>query len=335
MSVLDVRELAALEPSAAAALCAGHAFDDYRRYRRIAPEHALAYLVERLQRTAALADARRIAAFEPDGALAGLLVLQHLPEDSALFGMRMAGVPFALVRRGHAAPRHVLRSLLAALPELVARERIAHVAFRVDTADIDAYQEFTSAGFRLVETLVSMTYDTERRGTGVVAPREHGFDGVLRPVEARDVLAIEELAARSFTLNRYHLDEHLPKRDAGLLMARWAKSYCEQHLAGGRDAFVWVAEGTGGRLAGFLGHKLDRDLERHTLVRVSGRALLAVADPRSGVGRMLSQHHVWTSAADYKDADTQLNNYGMIKVSFDLDMEMVRTKYTFHRWYGS
>lgn len=335
MSVLDVRELALLEPSAAAALCAGHAFDDYRRYRRIEPAHALAHLIERVQRTAAQADARRLAAFDAGGELVGLLVLQRLPDDSALFGMRMAAIPFALVRHGHPSPRQVLRSLLAALPDLVASERCAHVAFRVDTADIDAYQEFTSAGFRLVETLVSMTYDTERRGGGVVDPREHGFDGAIRPVEARDVLAIEELAARAFTLNRYHLDEHLPKRNAGLLMARWAKSYCEQALQPGGDAGVWVAESAARRLAGFLGHRIDRDLERHTGARVSGRALLAVADPRSGVGRMLSQHHVWTSAADYKDADTQLNNYGMLKVSFDLDMEMVRTKYTFHRWYGS
>jgi predicted N-acetyltransferase YhbS len=334
MTSLQIRELDALDAGAAIGLCNAYAYDDYRRYRRIAPAHAHAYLVERVQRAAAGAATLRLGAFDERGELVGLLLLQPLADDSALFGMRMAGVPFALVRHGHAAPRHVLRSLLAALPELVARERIVHVAFRVDTADIDAYQEFTSAGFRLVETLVSMTYDTERRGGGVVDPREHGFDGAIRPVVARDVPAIEELAARSFTLNRYHLDEHLPKRDAGLLMARWAASYCEQHLAARGDAFVWVAEAAGGRLAGFLGHKLDRELERHTGVRVSGRALLAVADPRSGVGRMLSQHHVWTSAADYKDADTQLNNYGMIKVSFDLDMEMVRTKYTFHRWYG-
>jgi hypothetical protein len=330
MNALRVSTSDALDPATAAALCAGTAFDDYRRYRRIEPARALAHLVERIERTAARADVRRLLAFDADGTPAGALLVQPLPDDSALFGMRMAGIPFALVRATHPAPRAVYQALLERLPELVARERYVHLAFRVDSADIDAYQEFTSAGFRLIETLVSLTYDSARRGSGVVVPSEHGFDGRIRRVEPADAAQIRALAAQAFTLNRYHLDEHLPKRNASELMARWAASYCEDAA----NAEVWVAESASGKLAGFLGHQWNRELERHTGIRVSGRALLAVTDPRSGVGRMLSQHHVWSTAADYKDADTQLNNYGMLKVSFDLDMEMVRTKYTFHRWYG-
>jgi len=315
-------------------LCAGYPFGDYRRYRSIEPQREHAHFVERVRQLCARDDVRRLVACDPDGAPAGLLLLQHLDDDSRLFGLRMAGIPIALARADHPNPRAVQRALLAGLSSLVERERVLHVSFRVDTADLAAYQEFTDAGFRLVETLVTLTHDTERRGRGVVLPAEHGFEGVLRAAEPRDLPAIEELSARAFTLNRYHLDEHLPRRDAGRLMARWARNYLELSLAPERDAQVWVAETSAGRLAGFLGHRLERELERHTGVLVSGRALLAVADPRSGVGRMLSQHHVWTSSGAYKDADTQLNNYGMIKVAFDLDMELVRTKYTFHRWYG-
>lgn len=326
-----VREVDALRAEDVAALCAGHPFDDYRRHKRIEPAHALAYLRERIERASARAGTQRLLAVDrASGAPAGLLLVQSLPDDSALFGMPMGGIPFALVRADHPAPRSVYKALLMSLPYLVQREGYLHLSFRVDSSDIDAYQEFTEAGFRLVETLVSMTYDTQRRGTGVVAPKDYGFDGSIRLVEARDVPAICELSSKAFTLNRYHLDEHLPKRDAGELMSRWAKSYCED----AKNSQVWVAETAGGKLAGFVGHQWNRDLERHSGRLVSGRALLAVADQRSGVGRMLSQHHVWTSAGDYKEADTQLNNYGMIKVSFDLDMEMVRTKYTFHRWYG-
>ena len=94
---------------------------------------------------------------------------------------------------------------------------------------------------------------------------------------------------------------------------------------------MWVAEGPGGKIAGYLGHQLNRDLERHSGKLVSGRALLAVGDQRSRVGQLLSRAHTWQSKGDYKEADTQLNNYGMIKVAFNLDMDMVRTKYTFHR----
>ena len=114
-------------------------------------------------------------------------------------------------------------------------------------------------------------------------------------------------------------------------MSNWARNYCEDALRGeGADHQVWVAESKG-ELTGFLGHQLNRGLERHTGVLVSGRALLAVRDARGQVGQMLSRAHTWQSRGDYKEADTQLNNYGMIKVAFNLDMDMVRTKYTFHR----
>jgi len=323
-----VREVPALDAALLDALLAQYPYDDHRRHRRIEHAKALGYLRERVERAASRPGTVRLVAEErATGRPAGLMLVQSIPEDSALLGLSMAGIPFLLARPDHPAPRRIYRALLDSLPFVVQREGLDHVSTRIDTADIAAYQELTDSGFRLVETLVSMAYDTERRGAGTIDPAVFGFDGVVRPVEPADVDAVAALAATSFTLNRYHLDEDIPKKDAGELMARWARSYCLDR----NNCDVWIAEAAGGKLAGFLGTQLNRDLERHTSILVSGRALLAVADQRGRVGQMLSRAHTWMSRGDYKEADTQLNNYGMIKAAFNLDMDMVRTKYTFHR----
>jgi len=329
---IELRELEALSPELLATVTRDFPFDDFRRLRSVAPASALAHFAEELAKSSEKPGTVRLVAFDADSGLpAGLLLLQRLPYDTDLFGMPMAGIPYLLVRADHPAPRVVWASLLGELPRLVAREGYVHVSARVDSADMHSYQALTDANFRLMETLVSMTYDTERRGIEVLDPKEYGFDGVVRAVEPRDVETLAELASRAFTLNRYHLDEHLPVRNAGVMMAQWIRNYC----ADPADHQVWVAEGLGGKIEGFLGHALNRGLERHSGVLVSGRALLAVENQRSGVGLMLSRAHTWQSLGDYKEADTQLNNYGMIKVSFNLNMDMVRTKYSFHAWFGA
>ena len=332
MNPVLVREVDGLDPTTLETLTAGYAFDDFRRHRRIPADGASAFFRERLETTANQENTWRLLALDrEDDRPAGLLLVSYLPQDSELLGMPMAGIPFCLVRQDHPTPREVYERLLLSMPFVMQREGLVHVSARLDSSDLHGYMAFTDSGFRLMETLVSMAYDTERRGTGTVDPAEYGFDGIVRPVRDTDVDALAELSRRSFTLNRYHLDENIPKADAGELMSKWIRSYC----ADLDDHQVWVAESVGGKPVGFLGHALNRGLEKHTGVLVSGRALLAVEDQKSGVGQMLSRAHTWQSKGDYKEADTQLNNYGMIKVAFNLDMDMVRTKYTFHRWFGS
>jgi hypothetical protein len=330
-AAIEILELHELSPEFIASLVADYPFDDFRRLKRVEPASSLAFLSEEIAASAKKPGTTLLAAIDRDtGEAAGLMLLQNLPYDTDLFGLSMAGIPYLLTRSNHSNPRAVRSLLLGELEGLVKREGYLHVSARVDSADIHGYQALTDANFRLIETLVSMTYDTERRGSGVIDPSEYGFDGIVREVEQADVDGLCELAGKSFTLNRYHLDEHLPGRNAGVMMAQWIRNYCEDPA----DHQVWVAEGKGGKIEGFLGHALNRGLERHSKVLVSGRALLAVENPRSGVGLLLSRAHTWQSRGDYKEADTQLNNYGMIKVSFNLSMDMVRTKYSFHCWYG-
>ena len=326
-----VREVKALDPGQLEALTAGYAFGDYRRVARIPAEAALDYLRACIERAAGAGRTHLLLAEDRAGAPQGLLVLAHIPSDSELFGLEVAGLPFLLARAGHPRPRQVYDALLARLPALVERERYRHVSVRADTANLPAYHALTDADFRLMETLVTLSYDTQRRGTGTCDPADYGFDGAVRLAQPGDVPALQDLAARRFTENRYHRDADLSPERASQMMATWVASYCEDP----GDHQVWVAEESGGRLAGFLGHKLNRELERTSGVLVSGRALFAVENQRTRVGQMLSRAHTWQSTGDYKEADTQLDNYGMIKIGFNLDMDLVRTRYTFHRMFDA
>ncbi|MEM7310703.1 MAG: hypothetical protein AAF682_28780 [Planctomycetota bacterium] len=326
-----VREVPGLDEAALAALTAGYPFGDYRRVARIPEAGALAYLCGTIAAAARGPRALSLVAEHADGTPAGLLVLRHIESDSEMLGMEVAGIPVLVARADHPAPRTVFDALLAELPQRIAREGYRHVSVRTDTENLPAYHALTDAGFRLMETLVTLSYDTARRGTGRCDPRAFGFDGEVRPYEPRDLDAVRALAATRFLQNRFHRDTELSPRRAGELMARWITSYCEDAA----DHEVWIAAEAGGGLAGFLGHGLNRELERASGVLVSGRALLAVENPRTRVGQMLSRAHTWQSRGDYKEADTQLDNYGMIKVAFNLDMDLVRTRYTFHRGYGA
>jgi hypothetical protein len=318
-----VQELAALTPETIAAVLRDHSFAEHRNVARVPADGAASYLRASVAAAAERAGTTRLVALDPDGRPAGLCLLQRVAADSDLLGIEVAGVPALCVRADHPAPRAVHAALAARLAEVAVRERFRHVSARTDTADLAAYQALSDAGFRLMETLVTLTHDARRR-TGAA----NGLAGYrVRRATPADVPALRSLAARRFRQNRYHRDEDLPRERVDALMARWIESYVEDAA----DHEVWIAETADGRLAGFLGHALNRELERHAGVLVSGRALLAVEDPRTGVGGLLARTHVERSRGELHEADTQLDNFGMIKVAFQLGMDLTRTRYTFHR----
>ena len=322
-----VRRTAGVDGEVIAALTAGDPYGEWRRVPAIAPEARGAYLRARVAAAADAASAIILLAEDPDGRPAGLCLVNRVDHDSELFEREVGSLSHLVARADHPDPAAVHRALLDHLDREARGAGYRLLSVRTDTEDLAAYQALSDAGFRLIETLVTLSYDTARRGTGTVDPAAFGFDGQVRPVEPRDVPAVCDLAARRFRHNRFHRDGDLPPERVEALMARWIESYCHDPL----DHGVWVAEGTGGRVAGFLGHGLNRELEDLSGVLVSGRALVAVEDPRTRVGQMLSRAHTWQSPGDFKEADTQLDNYGMIKVAFSLDMDLVRTRYTFHR----
>ena len=230
------------------------------------------------------------------------------------------------MRAGHPAPRAVYEALARELVEAAARSGFAHVTARCDADDREAQRALAEAGFARIETLVTLTHERGRAAPPVF-PAEEAQAARVRPATPDDVPALRALAAARFRRNRYHRDDALPRARADALMARWIESYARET----DDHEVWVAEDERGELAGFLGHALNRELERRAGVLVSGRALLATRDARDGVGRLLARTHVARSRGDLHEADTQLDNDGMLRVAFGLGMELTRARFTFTR----
>lgn len=175
----------------------------------------------------------------------------------------MFGVP---VGRLVPAPPAGAGGLGVALDDL-ARRGFWLVSCRVAEDDGAAIGALEAAGFRRVETLVTL-----RRN---LAEADRTPPPGVRPASASDREAVAEIAARAFRFDRFHADPRVPRPLADRLKAEWAANGL-----GGRADLALVAE-EAGRVAGFnllLADGVEAVID-----------LIAVAEPfrGRGVGRRL------------------------------------------------
>lgn len=153
------------------------------------------------------------------------------------------------------------------------------------TAHFDELREALKQGFRYITTNVIL----KRFGP---APQSEKLNGrhVVGALKTADIPGVLELSKNSFTLDRFHLDSRLGKREADVIYERWAENDCR-----GRAGGVLVAR-AGGKVVGFL-----------TVVG-QGIDLLAVHPEFSnqGVGTTLLQAAL--KRYPIKETITQINN---------------------------
>ncbi len=122
------------------------------------------------------------------------------------------------------------------------REVTARPAFsysRLATADTRSLDAFEAAGFRVVDT--SVTLETEE------LPEPAAQGDVVRLATPDDASAVERVARASFTLSRFHLDPRIDSAVADEIKARWAANF----FHGRRGDHMVVAQREG-ELAGFV-----------------------------------------------------------------------------------
>jgi ribosomal protein S18 acetylase RimI-like enzyme len=110
---------------------------------------------------------------------------------------------------------------------------------RVSTWDVRTAQAFEEAGFRIVDTSVTL----ETAGLRALAPAA----GTIRLARGEDAAAVEAIARTAFRLSRFHLDPRMPKGLADEIKAQWAGNF----FRGGRGQYMVVAEHDR-EIAGFL-----------------------------------------------------------------------------------
>jgi GNAT superfamily N-acetyltransferase len=184
---------------------------------------------------------------------------------------------------------------------------------RVSTADVRAAQAFEEAGFRIVDTGVTL----EAADLRAAAPSA----AKTRLARGEDAAAVEAIARTAFRFSRFHLDPRIPTELADEIKAQWAGNF----FRGGRGEHMVVAE-HGGEIAGFLQLLSGADGTRTI-------DLVAVAADRRGQG--LGAAMIGFAARECGPptrlrVGTQAANVPSLRLYARLGFEVTDTQYVFH-----
>ena len=186
----------------------------------------------------------------------------------------------------------------------------AFVTAKIDAQRVADLARLEEAGFRLI---------TAELGFSGSALSSNDSDGVRFAV-AEDEMAVADLARRSFSYSRFHVDPEIGGPAANELKAAWARNY----FAGERGDWMVVAE-QGGELAGFLQLMRSDDALVIDLVAVGGE--------HRGQGlarRMVGYAVTHCGAGSFVRVGTQLTNLASIRLYQSLGLSLDRAQYVFH-----
>jgi ribosomal protein S18 acetylase RimI-like enzyme len=184
---------------------------------------------------------------------------------------------------------------------------------RVPTHDVRTSRLLERGGFHVVDTGITL----ESRGLpecGTATTR-------ARLARTEDQAAVEEIARRSFTYSRFHLDPDIPRTLADEIKAQWAGNY----FRGQRGDYMVVAECTG-HVAGFL-----QLLNAHGNVLVID--LIAVEKDHRGQGLAEEMIRLAISTCGHPQAlraGTQSANIVSLSLYEKLGFRIVSTSYVLH-----
>ncbi|MDD5557015.1 MAG: hypothetical protein PHN82_07180 [bacterium] len=316
-----VRECGPGDEAGARALIESYRYNDLRRYRLFSRERQAAYLLHKL--AACRADGKVLVA-ERDGAVRALAAARPLSWDSSIFGVRMGHVP--LFVHGEGASREDLAALRDALLDRCRADGYAHLNVRADADDFPLIHCLEAAGFFLTDTIVTYIFIPRRQELG------HGKylfkTRLYRPEDHDGVLRVAEEAYRGF-IGRYHADPRLPRERCDRLYRLWA----ERILDAGIAERIIVAERKG-KVVGFLGYRLKRDILDATGVKVVGGGLGGCLPEGFGAYVAILEEAMREGMRRYdmQDFETQLGNVNIVRVYQKLNFEYARARHTFHAW---
>ena len=320
-----IRDYRAGDEGAVAALFAAYPYNDLRRYRLVNREKQAAYLRHKL---AFCAKDGRVWVAEDGGKVRALAAFRPLPWDSAIFGIRMGHLPLFV----HPGPGQAARADIAGLADAVLAacraDGVVHLNVRADADDFTLMQCLEKKGFYLADTIVTYIFIPRRQELG------HGkylfTTRLYEPADHDAVLAVAAEAYRNF-FGRYHADPHLPRELCDRLYQAWAR----QLLDGGLAETIIVAERKG-KVVGFLGYRLKRDILEATGVKCVGGGLGGCTPEGFGAYTAILEEAMREGMHRYdmQDFETQLNNVNIVRIYQKLNFEYARAKHTVHAWLG-
>lgn len=317
ISNLEKEELEKIRP-----LIAKYKYNPYRNYKIFSKDLREKILFQQIAEILKNQEGWCLIAKDKEE-ISGLVTLIKLPWDTKHFGFKMAKI-------GHliCLDNRLIDELINSVIKNCLKEKIKHLSFRVDTQDFSTIHVLQKNGFYLVETLLTYIFTQANRISNLKDIYK------VREFKKRDLPYLEEIAQKSFSQNRFHIDPNISKEKADSLYSEWIKNAPLDK----DTAFTFVAEKEN-QPVGFFTCKFNHNILKWTKMKVLGRGLAAVLPEARGAYisliKMALHRGMNILKVDIGEFDTQVYNYPVIKTYQRFGMELVLARCTFHRWMES
>lgn len=305
-------------------------FKDYRNYPFFSEKDIIKYLTKQISELIRNEKTNQIIVAKNKRRILGLASFLNLAWDTKLFGVKMAKIGHLVTVGSNKEKAEIAGKLLEGIFQIRKKEKVVFLSCRVDTEDLACLHALEEKGFKIMDTLVTYIF---------VKPI-HKLPEMrrlysMRPYRESDFDILINLAKKSFSKGRFHMDLFIPKEAADRFHAEWLKNCLTGKMAD--DISVAVHKG---KPVGFLAYKQNRELSEIMKVRFLGRGIAAVLPQAKGAIITLFRDTInkWLTSSDkivLGEFETQITYYAMIKILKRLGMDYVASKHTFHRWFSS
>lgn len=296
-------------------------FKEFRNCRIFSQETQTFYLFRQIEDMLSNRDENKIIVAVEKNDIVGLASLSKLPWASQIFAVNMGKIEYLISRAQK--PEGIDHLIEKSLK--IARNRgLKFLLARVDTADFLALHSLERAGFNLMDSLLTYLFDY-RKGKPLAMRRVYP----VRQAGKRDFDSIVKIAQMSSWQGHWHADPRISDEKANCLYVAWAKKL----LDAWPENPAWVTE-KAGKVVGYAAIQLNQDLAKLTGKSLFSAGAGAVLPEARGAYLSLQTAIIQKCMENKEFAlqEVEINNYPSVKILQKLGFELVRSRYTFHKW---
>jgi len=293
-------------------------FNPYRQYRSIRKPTLAEALYREIE---GLMGGGKAWVLALEGSPQVIVVLEELPWDSVIFGLRMGRIGYIL--HHGTADLSVLTRVFKGVVDYVINQGLEHLSVSVDAADVWSLQALEQCGFRVMDSLLTGLF--QKRGSRLRPGKTLCNVRLYRQEDLAGVMAVAEEAFSRYT-GRFHHDPALSHAAAQKVYLVWTENLCRQEAT----SKVMVAERQG-KIVGFLAYQRLEALSQTTGLNHLGRGIGGVS--RKGVGAFvgLQQEIVLQGEVpDTLEVEASWRNVQVIRILNYLGLEYIRSRYQLH-----
>lgn len=258
-----------------------------------------------------------------NGKIAGLLTFSISDWDSKTFGMKMAKFGYISATGDYAQESAIKKGLLAKSLEYAGAQAVKHLSIRVASDDFSSIHALESRGFKLMDNLISYIISKDRK---IVLPETKRWFSV-KEITKKDLEAAGDLLADRCISGHYSFDPTIPR----LKVMNMHKSWLESKFKDLKNNDIFVTK-RNGRIAGCSLFSFNALLKKYTGLKTLHRGIIAVEPSAIGCFFALADANIKKRRdLDFAEFETQTYNYNMMYVLQKLGMQLIRSRYTFHK----